>query len=168
MMMPTSPQTMPVAMPAQNTTPLRRCPRLYSSNSRRRRSDRRSWVNRSGRSDDASNTWSTVPMLAPLMTWHSDFAESVNSNGKIALSQVISSGSFWPMPTRPVPQRNSSYLFCGKKMTQSVIRTVEPIRTWAATDQYSSGKYTSDGVYDPNVVDRQLGCAARSYMKWAE
>ena len=23
-------------------------------------------------------------MLAPLMTWHSDFAESVNSNGKIA------------------------------------------------------------------------------------
>jgi hypothetical protein len=56
------------------------------------------------------------------MTWHSDFAESVNSNGKIALSQVISSGSFWPMPTRPGPQRNSSYLFCGKKMTQPAIR----------------------------------------------
>ena len=123
-MMPTSPQTMPVAMPTQNTTPLRRCPRLYSSNSRRRRSDRRSWVNRSGRSDDTSNTGSTVPMLAPLMTWHSDFAESVNSNGKIALSQVISSGSFWPMPTRPGPPRNSSYWFCGKKMAQSASTSV--------------------------------------------
>lgn len=31
---------------------------------------------------------------------------------------------------------------------------------WASTNQYASGKYTSDGVYDPNAVDRQLGCAA--------
>ncbi len=31
---------------------------------------------------------------------------------------------------------------------------------WAATNQYTSGKYVSDGVYDPNVVDKQLGCAA--------
>lgn len=30
---------------------------------------------------------------------------------------------------------------------------------WAGTDQYVSGKYVSDGVYDPNVVDQQLGCA---------
>jgi lysozyme family protein len=30
---------------------------------------------------------------------------------------------------------------------------------WAGTDQYHSGKYVRDGVYDPNVVDRQLGCA---------
>lgn len=30
---------------------------------------------------------------------------------------------------------------------------------WAGTDQYSSGKYVRDGVYDPNAVDRQLGCA---------
>jgi hypothetical protein len=30
---------------------------------------------------------------------------------------------------------------------------------WAGTDQYVSGKYVRDGVYDPNVVDRQLGCA---------
>jgi lysozyme family protein len=31
---------------------------------------------------------------------------------------------------------------------------------WAGTDQYVSGKYVADGVYDPNAVDRQLGCAA--------
>lgn len=31
---------------------------------------------------------------------------------------------------------------------------------WAATNQYVSGKYTSDGHYDPNAVDSQLGCAA--------
>ncbi len=30
---------------------------------------------------------------------------------------------------------------------------------WAGTDQYHSGKYVRDGVYDPNVVDRQAGCA---------
>lgn len=30
---------------------------------------------------------------------------------------------------------------------------------WAHTDQYVSGKYVADHVYDPNVVDSQLGCA---------
>lgn len=30
---------------------------------------------------------------------------------------------------------------------------------WAGTDQYVSGKYVADGVYDPNKVDSQLGCA---------
>ena len=30
---------------------------------------------------------------------------------------------------------------------------------WSGTDQYKSGKYVSDGVYDPNTVDSQLGCA---------
>ncbi len=30
---------------------------------------------------------------------------------------------------------------------------------WASTDQYHSGKYVSDGHYDPNAVDHQLGCA---------
>jgi len=31
---------------------------------------------------------------------------------------------------------------------------------WSGTDQYVSGKYVADHVYDPDVVDRQLGCAA--------
>jgi lysozyme family protein len=30
---------------------------------------------------------------------------------------------------------------------------------WAGTDQYKSGKYVADHVYDPNHVDTQLGCA---------
>jgi lysozyme family protein len=30
---------------------------------------------------------------------------------------------------------------------------------WSGTDQYRSGKYVRDGVYDPHVVDGQLGCA---------
>lgn len=30
---------------------------------------------------------------------------------------------------------------------------------WSGTDQYRSGKYVRDGVFDPNVVDKQLGCA---------
>lgn len=30
---------------------------------------------------------------------------------------------------------------------------------WSGTDQYRSGKYVRDGVYDPGVVDQQLGCA---------
>jgi lysozyme family protein len=31
---------------------------------------------------------------------------------------------------------------------------------WASTDQYVKGKYVSDGVFNPNEVDHQLGCAA--------
>jgi lysozyme family protein len=31
---------------------------------------------------------------------------------------------------------------------------------WASTDQYHSGKYVADGVFDPNAVDKQIGCAA--------
>jgi lysozyme family protein len=30
---------------------------------------------------------------------------------------------------------------------------------WSGTDQYVSGKYVRDGVYDPSAVDQQLGCA---------
>jgi lysozyme family protein len=30
---------------------------------------------------------------------------------------------------------------------------------WAGTDQYGRGKYVRDGVYDPNVIDSQAGCA---------
>ncbi len=30
---------------------------------------------------------------------------------------------------------------------------------WSGTDQYRSGKYVRDGVYDPNAIDSQLGCA---------
>lgn len=30
---------------------------------------------------------------------------------------------------------------------------------WAGTDQYVSGKYVKDGVYDPNFIDNQPGCA---------
>jgi lysozyme family protein len=31
---------------------------------------------------------------------------------------------------------------------------------WADTDQYVSGKFTSDRHYDPRAVDHQIGCAA--------
>lgn len=30
---------------------------------------------------------------------------------------------------------------------------------WSGTNQYTSGKYVRDHVYDPDVVDTQLGCA---------
>lgn len=30
---------------------------------------------------------------------------------------------------------------------------------WAGTDQYTKGKFVADGVFDPNAVDAQLGCA---------
>lgn len=30
---------------------------------------------------------------------------------------------------------------------------------WSGTDQYRAGKYVRDGIYDPDFVDRQLGCA---------
>jgi lysozyme family protein len=30
---------------------------------------------------------------------------------------------------------------------------------WSGTDQYRSGKYVRDGIYDPHAIDSQLGCA---------
>jgi lysozyme family protein len=30
---------------------------------------------------------------------------------------------------------------------------------WSGTDQYNKGKYVADGVFDPDAVDKQLGCA---------
>jgi len=30
---------------------------------------------------------------------------------------------------------------------------------WSGTNQYTKGKYVADGVFDPNAVDQQLGCA---------
>lgn len=30
---------------------------------------------------------------------------------------------------------------------------------WSGTNQYSKGKYVADGIYDPNAVSKQLGCA---------
>jgi len=30
---------------------------------------------------------------------------------------------------------------------------------WSGTNQYVRGKFVADGVFDPSVVDRQLGCA---------
>jgi lysozyme family protein len=30
---------------------------------------------------------------------------------------------------------------------------------WSGTDQYAKGKYIADGKFDPNAVDKQLGCA---------
>jgi len=30
---------------------------------------------------------------------------------------------------------------------------------WSGTDQYQAGKYVADGVFDPEAVDKQLGCA---------
>lgn len=30
---------------------------------------------------------------------------------------------------------------------------------WSGTNQYQKGKYVADGVFDPNAVDNQLGCA---------
>lgn len=30
---------------------------------------------------------------------------------------------------------------------------------WSGSDQYVQGKYVRDGVFDPNAVDQQLGCA---------
>jgi lysozyme family protein len=30
---------------------------------------------------------------------------------------------------------------------------------WSGTDQYEKGKFVADGIFDPSVVDKQLGCA---------
>jgi len=31
---------------------------------------------------------------------------------------------------------------------------------WSYSNHYTSGKYASDGKFDPNLIDKQVGCAA--------
>jgi len=38
---------------------------------------------------------------------------------------------------------------------------------WSGTDQYVKGKYVADGVFDANVVDKQLGCAGLLFVMQA-
>jgi lysozyme family protein len=38
-------------------------------------------------------------------------------------------------------------------------RGVPSAYVWSGTDQYHSGKFVADGVYDPDTVDKQLGVA---------
>jgi len=38
---------------------------------------------------------------------------------------------------------------------------------WAGTDRYVKGKYTVDGKFDPNVVDKQIGVAPILQELWA-
>lgn len=38
-------------------------------------------------------------------------------------------------------------------------RGVPSAYVWSGTDQYHSGKFVADGVYDPNKADAQLGVA---------
>jgi len=46
-------------------------------------------------------------------------------------------------------------------------RGVPSAYVWSGTDQYVSGKYVRDRVYDPKVVDVQEGCAAILAMMMA-
>jgi lysozyme family protein len=39
------------------------------------------------------------------------------------------------------------------------VRGIPSPYIWSGTDQYKSGKYIRDGVFDPDKVDEQLGCA---------
>lgn len=39
------------------------------------------------------------------------------------------------------------------------VRGIASPYIWSGTDQYVRGKYVADGVFDPSVVDKQLGCA---------
>lgn len=38
---------------------------------------------------------------------------------------------------------------------------------WSGTDQYRAGKYVADGKFDPNAVDKQLGCAGLLFVMQA-
>ena len=43
--------------------------------------------------------------------------------------------------------------------TGYAVRGLASPYVWSGTNQYVRGKYVADGVFDPSVVDKQLGCA---------
>jgi lysozyme family protein len=47
-------------------------------------------------------------------------------------------------------EKYNGWGYRGKGVTSSYL--------WAHSDQHESGKYVSDGVYDANAIDKQLGC----------
>ena len=48
----------------------------------------------------------------------------------------------------------------GANADRNAARGVPSPYLWSGTNQYRSGKYVRDGLYDPGKVDSQLGCAA--------
>lgn len=55
--------------------------------------------------------------------------------------------------------RLEAYNGFGYRYTTDDGRPINSPYVWSMTNQYSKGKFGSDGKFDPNLVDKQCGCA---------
>jgi len=82
----------------------------------------------------------------PFNTWHEAAVDALKMKG------------FQNIPTWPVArvlwalEPYNGYGYRNKGLRSPYL--------WASTNHQQRGKYVADGVFDPNVVDREIGCAA--------
>lgn len=83
----------------------------------------------------------------PFATWEASAVDAlVNCPPKIASNKDWSAGS-----TLTWLERYNGLGYANKGLPSPYV--------WSGTDQYARGKYVADGVFDPNAVDQQIGCA---------
>lgn len=101
---------------------------------------------------DASGTpikTSHVPQgLGPCSTWQDAALLSLKNQG-------WNQGLHWDI----VDALENLLLWNGTGY-EALIPPINSPYLWSMTNHYSKGKYVADGIYDPNIVDSQAGCAA--------
>ncbi|QPF88074.1 hypothetical protein IC762_12375 [Bradyrhizobium genosp. L] len=107
------------------------------------------WSTQLGQGDPLNRVSTHIPTgRGPFPTWEAGAYDAlVNTSPYAARNKDWSSGGALTMLEE---YNGTGYAARGKPSPY----------VWAGTDQYVSGKYVRDGVYDPNAVDQQPGCAA--------
>lgn len=93
----------------------------------------------------------------PFATWEEGAIDAlVNAEPKAASNKDWSVGG-----TLAIIERYNGLGYANKQLPSPYL--------WAGTDQYVKGKYVSDGKYNANVVDTQLGAAGvLKFMGWGK
>lgn len=106
------------------------------------------WNTQLGQGDPLNQVSTHVPKgRGPFKTWEDGAYDAlVNCGPYAARNKDWSIGGFLTML-----ERYNGVGYANRGLPSPYI--------WSGTDQYRAGKYVADGVFDPDAVDKQLGCA---------
>ncbi len=116
------------------------------------------WNTQLGQGDPLNKKSTHVPKgHGPFTTWEEGAIDAL-----VNCAPFASKNTDWSIGgTLALLEKYNGLGYAGKGVPSPYI--------WAGTNQYNKGKYVADGVYDPNVVDKQLGCAGLlRFMGWGK
>lgn len=82
----------------------------------------------------------------PFSTWHSAAVDALKLKGFDKIKSWPVSRQLWAL------EPYNGYGYRNKGLRSPYL--------WASTNHQEKGKYVADHVFDPNVMDKQMGCAA--------